>query len=43
MAQPERTVPASAATRYQSLRQLFKWLNDEDEIKGSSMIRMRPP
>jgi hypothetical protein len=25
------------------LQQPFKWLNDEGEIEGSSMIRMRPP
>ena len=32
VAQLERTAPASAATRYRSLEQLFKWLDDEGEI-----------
>lgn len=38
-----RTAPSSAATRYRSLQQLFKWLDDEGEIKGSPMAKMRPP
>ena len=38
-----RTAPSSAATRYRSLQQLFKWLDDEGEISGSPMIKMRPP
>lgn len=42
-AELERTAPASAATRYRSLQQLFKWLEDEGEIAGSPMARMRPP
>jgi hypothetical protein len=38
-----RTKPSSAATRYRSLQQLFKWLDDEGEISGSSIAKMRPP
>ena len=38
-----RTAPSSAATRYRSLQQLFKWLDDEGEIEGSPMAKMRPP
>ena len=38
-----RTAPSSAATRYRSLQQLFKWLDDEGEISGSPMAKMRPP
>jgi site-specific recombinase XerD len=33
-AELERTAPSSAATRYRSLQQLFKWLDDEGEIEG---------
>ena len=42
-AELERTAPSSAATRYRSLQQLFKWLDDEGEISGSPMVKMRPP
>ena len=42
-AELERTAPSSAATRYRSLQQLFKWLDDEGEIDGSPMLKMRPP
>jgi len=35
--------PATAASRYRSLQQLFKWLVDEGEIAASPMARMRPP
>lgn len=38
-----RTAPSSAATRYRLLQQLFKWLDDEGEISGSPMVKMRPP
>lgn len=38
-----RTTPSSAATRYRSLQQPFKWLDDEGEIAGSPMAKMRPP
>lgn len=42
-AELERTAPASAATRYRSLQRLFHWLDDEGEITGSPMAKMRPP
>jgi len=35
--------PATAAVRYRSLQQLFRWLIDEGEISVSPMARMRPP
>lgn len=35
--------PATAAVRYRSLQQLFRWLEDEGEIERSPMARMRPP
>jgi site-specific recombinase XerD len=38
-----RTAPSSAATRCRSLQQLFKWLDDEGEISGSPIVKMRPP
>ena len=38
-----RTAPASAATRYRSLQQFFRWLTDEGEIDSSPMAKMRPP
>jgi site-specific recombinase XerD len=43
VAELERTAPASAATRYRSLQQLFSWLDEEGEIDASPMIKMRPP
>jgi site-specific recombinase XerC len=43
VAELERTAPASAATRYRSLQQLFNWLDEEGEIDASPMIKMRPP
>jgi site-specific recombinase XerC len=42
-AELERTAPSSAATRYRSLQQLFNWLDNEGEIGGSPMAKMRPP
>ena len=36
-----RTAPSSAATRYRSLQQLFKWLDDVGEIDASPMAKMR--
>lgn len=42
-AELERTAPASAATRYRSLQQLFNWLDEEREITGSPMAKTRPP
>jgi site-specific recombinase XerD len=38
-----RLKPASAANRYRSLQQFFKWLVDEGEIRESPMAKMRPP
>jgi site-specific recombinase XerD len=35
--------PATAANRYRSLQQFFRWLVDEHEIASSPMARMRPP
>jgi site-specific recombinase XerC len=43
VAELERTAPSSAATRYRSLQQLFNWLDEEGEITGSPMAKMRPP
>lgn len=37
------TLTASAATRYRSLQQLFGWLDEEGEIDGTPMAKMRPP
>jgi len=34
---------STAANRYRSLRQLFRWLEEEGEIPSSPMARMRPP
>ena len=34
---------STAANRFRSLQQLFKWLADEGEIEGSPMARMRVP
>ncbi len=42
-AEPERTAPSSAATRYRSLQQLFGWLDEDGEIDRSPMIKTRPP
>jgi site-specific recombinase XerC len=39
----ERTAPSSAATRYRSLQQFFRWIDDEGEINGSPMAKMRRP
>ena len=38
-AELERTAPASAATRYRSLQQLFNWLEEEGEITGPDQPR----
>ena len=43
VAELERTLPSSAATRYRSLQQLFGWLDEEGEIDRSPMVKMRPP
>jgi site-specific recombinase XerD len=41
--QVARLKPASAANRYRSLQQYFKWLVEEGEIKGNPMAGMDPP
>ncbi len=38
-----RLKPVSASNRHRSLRQFFKWLEDEGEVKDSPMARMKPP
>ncbi len=38
-----RLKPASAANRYRSLQQFFRWAVDEGEIGESPMAKMRPP
>ena len=38
-----RLKPASAANRYRSIQQFFRWLVDEGEIKESPMAHMKPP
>ncbi len=40
---PQTRSSATAATRYRDLKQLFRWLDEEDEIPESPMQRMRPP
>ncbi len=35
--------PATAANRYRSLQQYFKWLVEEGEVKASPMAKTRPP
>jgi site-specific recombinase XerD len=35
--------PTTAANRYRSLQQYFRWLVEEGEIRESPMARMRPP
>ena len=35
--------PATVANRYRSLQQLFRWLEDEEELSRSPMAKMRPP
>lgn len=39
----EQRSPSTAANRYRSLQQLFRWLVDEGEIATSPMARMRSP
>jgi len=41
--QIDRWKPSTAATRFRCLQQLFKWLDEEGEISGSPMARMKPP
>lgn len=35
--------PATAATRFRSLRLFWRWCTEEGEVKASPMERMRPP
>jgi site-specific recombinase XerD len=35
--------PSTAATRFRSLRLFWRWCVEEGEVKGSPMVRMRPP
>jgi site-specific recombinase XerC len=39
----QRRAPATAATRYKVLRILYAWLEEEEEIDASPMVKMRPP
>jgi site-specific recombinase XerD len=41
--QLDRLKASSARSRYASLRQFFRWCQDEGEIPSSPMARMRPP
>lgn len=41
--QLNRWTPNTAANRYRSLQQFFKFLVDEGEIKNSPMDKMKPP
>ncbi len=41
--QLDRLKASSARSRYASLRQFFRWCQDEGEIRESPMARMRPP
>ncbi|MGH3921427.1 MAG: tyrosine-type recombinase/integrase [Pseudonocardiaceae bacterium] len=38
-----RFSPATAALRFRSLQQFFRWAEEEGEIEHSPMYRMRPP
>ena len=38
-----RWTPSTAATRYRSLQQFFRWLVEDGEITVSPMANMRPP
>lgn len=39
----ERRAPATASLRYRAVRQLFRWLADEGEVKVDPMLRLKPP
>lgn len=41
--QGDRHAASTAATRYRSLQQLFKWLDEEGEITGNPMAKMKLP
>ncbi len=38
-----RMTPATAANRYRSVQQYFKWLAEEGEIRDTPMRKMKPP
>jgi site-specific recombinase XerD len=38
-----RFKPATASQRYRALAQLFKWLDEEGEIRDNPFTRMKPP
>src|SRR4029450_12772100 len=38
-----RLSPASAKTRYASIRQFFRWLVEDGELSSSPMEHMKPP
>jgi len=38
-----RWTPTTAATRYRSLQQFFRWLVEDGETAASRMANMRPP
>jgi site-specific recombinase XerD len=38
-----RQRPATAANRYRSIQQFFRWLVDEGELRDSPMAKMHPP
>lgn len=39
----ERVSPATVAKHYRSLQQLFRWLEEDDELERSPMAKMHPP
>jgi site-specific recombinase XerD len=39
----EHYKPATANNRFRGLQAFFKWLDDEGEIKGSPLAKMKPP
>jgi len=39
----EHCTPATVANRYRSLRRFYGWLEEEEEIPNSPMIKMKPP
>jgi len=41
--QLERLRPGTAANRYRSLRQFFRWALEEGEIEADPMARLKPP
>jgi site-specific recombinase XerD len=39
----QRRAAETVATRYRRLRVLYRWLEEEDEITGNPMAKMKPP